>query len=80
MPKTPRLRRAVVLLHVEDKDSLVWISPLVQRAKVEAYVTADGFELAELLSDGFESAEDPALFNKGFQMLEDGKAEVLLPL
>ena len=49
-------------------------------AKVEAYVTAEGFELVELLSDGFESAEDPDFFNKGFQILEDGKADVLLPL
>jgi len=49
-------------------------------AKVETYVAAAGFELVELLSDGFESAEDPDFFNRGFQMLEDGKAEVLLPL
>jgi hypothetical protein len=34
--------RAVVLLHVVDKDDLVWITPIVQRAKVEAYVTAEG--------------------------------------
>ena len=78
--KTPRLRRAVVLLHVADKDDLVWIPPVVQRAKVEAFAKAEGFELVELLSDGFESAEDPDFFNKGFQMLEDGKADVLLPL
>ncbi len=80
MKKPPRRRRAVVLLHVVDKDDVVWITPIVQRSKVEAYVTAEGFELVELLSDGFESAEDPDFFNKGFQMLEDGKADVLLPL
>ena len=40
---------------------------------------AEGFELVELLSDGFESAETPDFFGKGFQMLEDGKADVLLP-
>ncbi len=67
MQKAPRLHRAVVLLHVVDKEDLVWITPIVQRAKVEAYVTAEGFELVELLSDGFESAEDPAFFNKGFK-------------
>jgi hypothetical protein len=80
MEKTPRARRAVVFLHIADRDDLVWITPIVQRDIVEAYVTAVGFELAEFLSDGFESAEDPAFFNKGFQMLEDGKADVLLPL
>jgi hypothetical protein len=78
--KTPRRRRAVVLLHIVDRSDLVWIPPLVQRAKVEAFAKAEGFELVELLSDGFQSAEDPAFFNKGFQMLEDGKADVLLPL
>ena len=57
----------------------MWITPLVQREKVEAYVNQD-FELVEVLSDAWESAENPALFNKGFQMLEDGKAEVLLLL
>ncbi|SRR5712692_2048786 len=51
---------------------------LFQRAKVEAYVTAEGFELVELLSDSFESAEDPAFFKKGFQLLEEGQADVLL--
>ncbi len=45
MQKTPKLRRAVVLLHVVDRDDLVWIPPLVQRTKVEAYVRAEGFEL-----------------------------------
>jgi hypothetical protein len=74
------LKRVVVLLHVVDKDDVVWLPPIVQRAKVEAYVSAEGFELVELLSDGFERAEDPAFFKKGFQMLEDGKADVLLPL
>jgi hypothetical protein len=76
----PRRRHAVVLLHIVDKDDLVWMTPLVQRAKVEAYVTADGFELVGLLSDSFERAENPDFFNEGFQMLEDGKADVLLPL
>ncbi len=76
----PKGCRAGVLLHVVDKDDVVWITPIVQRAKVETYVTAEGFELVELLSDGFESAEDPDFFNKGFQMLENGKANVLLPL
>jgi hypothetical protein len=79
--KGPRTRRAVVLLHIVDRVDLMWITPLVQREKVEAHVKAEGFELVELLSDGFESAETlPAFFNKGFQMLEDGKAEVILPL
>ncbi len=80
MQKTPSTRRAVVLLHVADRSDLVWITPIVQRAKVKAYARAKGFELVELLSDGFESAEDPDFFNKGFQMLEDGKADVLLTL
>jgi hypothetical protein len=81
MQKTPRARRAVVLLHIVDRDDLVWITPLVQREKVEAHVKADGFELVELLSDGFESAETlSAFFNRGFQMLEDGTAEILIPL
>jgi hypothetical protein len=47
--------------------------------KVRTYVNQD-FELVEILSDGFESAEDPAFFNKAFEMLEDGKAEVLISL
>ncbi len=59
---------------------MTWLPPLGQRAKVEVYAKAEGFELVELLSDGFESAEDPAFFNKGFQMLEDRKADFLLPL
>jgi hypothetical protein len=80
MQNQPRLRRAVVLLHVADKGELIWLPPLVQRAKVEAYVRAQCFELVELLSDGFESAEDPDFFNSSFQMLEDGKADVLLLL
>jgi hypothetical protein len=36
--------------------------------------------LVEILSDGFESAENRAFFNRDFQVLEDGKAEVFLPL
>jgi len=50
-------RRAVALIHIVDRDELLWIPPLVQRAKVEAYVGQD-FELVEILSDGFESAAD----------------------
>jgi hypothetical protein len=73
-------RRVVVLLHIVDRSDLMWIPPLVHRTKVEAYTKDYGFELAEILSDGFESAEDPAFFNRAFQVLEDGKAEVLLPL
>ncbi len=80
MQKTSKLRRAVVLLHVVDKDDLVWITPIVQRAKVEAFAKAEGFELVEFLCDGFETAEDPAFFDKGFRMIKDGKADVLLYL
>ena len=43
--QTHRARRAVVLLHVADRDDLVWITPLVQRQKVEAYANAEVFEL-----------------------------------
>ena len=79
MPKTP-IRRAVVLLHIADRNALLWITPLVQRAKVEAYVDQD-FELVEILSDAWESAGTiGALFEKAFRMVEDGTAEVLLPL
>jgi hypothetical protein len=31
-------------------------------------------------SDGFENAMTPDFFNKGFQLLKEGKADVLLPL
>jgi len=79
MQETP-IRRAVVLLHIVDRSDLIWIPPLVQRIKVEAYTKDHGFELVEILSDGFENSEDPAFFNRAFQMLEDGKAEVLIPL
>jgi len=74
------IRRAVVLLHIVDRGDLIWIPPLVQRIKVEAYTRDHGFELVEILSDGFENSEDPAFFNEGFQMLEDGEAEILLAL
>jgi hypothetical protein len=73
-------RRAVVLLHIVDRGDLVWLPPIVQRSKVEAYVGED-FELIDILSDGFETPESlPAFFNRAFQMLEDDKAEVVLPL
>ncbi len=49
MQKTPRLRRAVVLLHVADRGDLLWITPIVQRAKVEAYVAAEGFGLVAVV-------------------------------
>jgi len=78
--KTHKSPIAIVLLHIEDRGALMWITPLVQRAKVEAYVDGD-FELVEILSDAWESAETlPAFFSRGFQMLENGKADVLLPL
>jgi hypothetical protein len=73
-------RRAVVLLHIVDRSDLMWITPLVQRIKVEAHTKDHGFKLVEILSDGFENSEEPAFFTRAFQMLEDGKAEVLLPL
>jgi hypothetical protein len=78
--KSPAIRRVVVVLHIVDRTELVWIPPLVQRFKVEAYTKDRGFELVEILSDGFEDSEHPDFFNRAFQMLEDGKAEVLLPL
>jgi len=36
--KTPRVHRAVVLLHNVNRADLVWITPLVQGEKVEAQV------------------------------------------
>ena len=48
--RTRRTRRAVVLLHIANRSELLWIPPLVQRAKTEAYAKAAGFELVELLS------------------------------
>ncbi|SRR5712692_1380187 len=44
MQKTP-IRRAVVVLHIVDRSDLIWIPPLVQRIKVEAYTKDRGFEL-----------------------------------
>ena len=38
MQKTPRRRRDVLLLHIADPGDLVWITPVVQRTKVEADV------------------------------------------
>jgi hypothetical protein len=77
--KRPR-RRAVVLLHIADQSALLWITPLVQRAKVEAYVGQD-FEVVKILSDAWETAGTiGALFEKAFRMVEDGTAELLLPL
>ncbi len=79
MQKTTR-RRAVVLLHIEDRSDLIWIPQLVQRAKIEAYVDQD-FELVEILSDAWETAGTiGALFEKAFRMVEDGAAEILVPL
>ena len=46
-----------------------------------SFAKAEGFELIELLSDGFESAETlPAFFENAFRMLGSGAAEILLPL
>jgi hypothetical protein len=73
-------RWAVVLLNIVDRGDLVWITPIVQRAKVEAFTEA-GLKLVELLSDGFETAETlPAFFENAFRMLESGAADLLLPL
>jgi hypothetical protein len=68
------------LLHIVDRSDLIWIPPLVQHAKVKAFVDQD-FEVIDLLTDGWETAATiGALFEKAFRMVEDGRAEVLLPL
>lgn len=79
MPK--RLRRAAVLVHIVDRGDLAWITPLVQRAKVEAFARAEGFEVVELLSDGLlDAGALQEFFNSGFQVVEDGRADVLVLL